>query len=149
MKHLPILLGSLLIFSCNSKPKDSFSYSAKNEEVAITTEHSGKKLMETNCYICHSPTASHDTRLAPPMEAVKRHYIDDNTTKEEFIKSMQNWIKNPTADNAKMYGAVKRFGLMPKQAFSEETINNIADYMFDNDIEKPEWFDEHHKGNKK
>ena len=33
---------------------------------------------------------------------------------------MQSWIKNPTMENAKMYGAVRRFGLMQKQAFPEE-----------------------------
>ncbi|EDP70123.1 phosphoribosylaminoimidazole-succinocarboxamide synthase [Flavobacteriales bacterium ALC-1] len=148
MKHLSILLGSLIIFSCNSKTKDTFSYTAKTTEALVETDHVGKKLMETNCYVCHSPTASHDVRLAPPMEAIKRHYINDNTSKEAFIKSMQNWIKNPTEANAKMYGAVKRFGLMPKQDFSEETIRSIADYMYENDIDKPEWFDKHHKKNR-
>ena len=57
---------------------------------------------------------------------------------------MQNWIKNPTKENAIMYGAVERFGLMPKQAFPEETIQQIADYMFESEIEKPAWFDEHY-----
>ena len=48
-------------------------------------EHPGKKLMETNCYICHNPVTSHDNRLAPPMIAVKKHYKNENTTKKEFI----------------------------------------------------------------
>ena len=53
-----------------------------------------------------------------------------------------------------MFGAVKRFGVMPKQAFPEETIKQIADYMFEFEIEQPEWFDKHYdqehgKGNGK
>ena len=105
--------------------------------------HPGKKLMETNCYVCHSPTASHDDRIGPPMVAIKRHYIDDETTKEQFIADMKAWIKNPNETDAKMRGAVKRFGVMPKQAFPEETIEKIADYMYDFEIDQPEWFEDH------
>ena len=42
-----------------------------------------------------------------------------------------------------MPGAVKRFGAMPKQYFPEETIEKISDYMFDNTIDQPEWFEAH------
>ena len=105
--------------------------------------HPGKKLMETNCYVCHSPTASHDDRIGPPMVAIKRHYIDDETTKEQFISDLKAWIKNPNEADAKMRGAVRRFGVMPKQAFPEETIEKIADYMYDFEIDQPEWFEDH------
>lgn len=109
------------------------------------TTHPGKTLMETNCYVCHSPTGNHDDRIGPPMIAIKKHYIDSNTSKEEFIASMQAWIKNPNESDAKMFGAVKRFGVMPKQAFPEETIKQISEYMYDFDIEQPEWFEDHYK----
>lgn len=108
-----------------------------------TKNHPGKKLMETNCYVCHSPTASHDDRIGPPMVAIKRHYIDDETTKEQFIEDIQAWIKNPNETDARMRGAVRRFGVMPKQAFPEETIEKIADYMYDFEIDQPEWFEDH------
>ncbi|MEO9570505.1 MAG: DUF3365 domain-containing protein [Polaribacter sp.] len=133
--------------SCKNSERPS--YSKKN---LTSKEHVGKRLMETNCYICHNPTATEDNRIGPPMIAIKRHYKKDNTTKEEFINAMQTWIKNPTNENAKMFGAVKRFGLMPKQIFPKETIEQIADYMFDNEIEQPEWFEEHYnkeRGNSK
>lgn len=135
---------SIFLFSCQDTKRPS--YAKKEVSSKITTQqHPGKKLMIANCYVCHSPSASHENRIAPPMVAVKKHYLDANTTKEQFTASLQNWIENPTKENAKMYGAVKRFGLMPKQAFPKETITQIAAYMFDNDIEKPEWFDAHEK----
>ncbi|MCT4629981.1 DUF3365 domain-containing protein [Winogradskyella sp.] len=135
-----IIILSVFIFSCNdSKDKNISSFDKQLE----ANNHPGKKLMETNCYVCHSPTASHDDRIGPPMIAIKKHYIDEKTTKKEFIVSMQSWIKNPNEADAKMRGAVKRFGVMPKQGYPEETIAKIADYMFDFDIDKPEWFDEH------
>lgn len=107
-------------------------------------EHPGKKLMETNCYVCHSPTASMDDRIGPPMIAIKKHYLTEGISKEQFIADIQNWIKNPNETDAKMLGAVKKFGIMPKTPYPEETINQIADYMFDNDIEEPEWFEAHY-----
>ena len=105
--------------------------------------HPGKKLMETNCYVCHSPTASQEDRIGPPMIAIKKHYINENTTKEEFVNAMRAWVKNPIEENAKMFGAVRRFGVMPKTPYPEETIELISEYMFNNEIEQPEWFEEH------
>ena len=144
-----IVFVSALIFSCNNAKKENYVSAEKKENVQL---HPGKKLMETNCYVCHSPTASEKDRIGPPMIAIKKHYIDGNTSKEEFVASMQAWIKNPNKEDAKMFGAVKRFGVMPKQSFPEETIKQIADYMFDNNIEQPEWFEKHfneEKGMKK
>jgi cytochrome c2 len=138
---MAFLVLALVLSACNSGDKNKDTY-GRTDEPSNTMDHPGKQLMETNCYVCHSPTASHDNRIGPPMVAIKRHYINESTTKQEFIKAMQDWIKNPNAEDAKMPGAVKRFGVMPKQAFPEKTIDSIADYMFDNTIEQPEWFEE-------
>ena len=62
---------------------------AKSSNNLAVYEHPGKKLMETNCYVCHSPTASHEGRIGPPMIAVKKHYMNSDTSKKEFIASMQ------------------------------------------------------------
>ena len=60
--------------------------------------------MEINCYVCHSPKATEGSRIAPPMIAIKKHYIGEKTTKEEFIKSMQKWIQFPTKKMQKCLG---------------------------------------------
>lgn len=140
MRYIIALLVPIFILSCNNSKNMDLSAFEKNIQA---NNHPGKKLMETNCYVCHSPTASHDDRIGPPMIAIKKHYINDETTKEQFIADIQSWIKNPNESDARMRGAVRRFGVMPKQAFPEETIEKIADYMFDFDIEQPEWFEEH------
>jgi nitrate reductase cytochrome c-type subunit len=139
MKYNVLILILIGFFSCKKSNEPSYVKKNLNQEI-----HPGKKLMETRCYVCHSPAGSHDDRIAPPMIAVKKHYISEGTTKEAFIASMQNWIKNPTEENAKMRGAVRKFGVMPKQYFSEKNIKEISDYLFDNDIEEPEWFQEHY-----
>ena len=117
------------------------------EDVAIMqkNEHPGKKLMETYCYACHNPVTSHDNRLAPPMIAVKKHYKKENTTKKEFIDNIKKWVKAPSEKISKMPGAIRNFGIMPYAPYEEEDIEQIADYIFDNDIEQPEWFEEHYQ----
>lgn len=118
-------------------------YQAISSKEIKESGHPGKALMEKNCYLCHNPTTAHDNRIAPPMIAIKKHYITETTTKEEFIKDMQEWIKNPAETNAKMPGAVRKFGVMPKAYYPEESIEKIADYMFDNEIDQPDWFESH------
>ncbi len=133
----------LLFASCNDSKK-GVSYAIKNNNFKKDTIHPGKKLMETYCYACHDATTSEDKRLAPPMIAIKRRYIFKDTSKEEFITDMQNWIKNPTEKEAKMFGAVRRFGVMQKLPYPDDVIEQIADYMYDYEIEQPEWFEEHY-----
>ncbi|WP_396600380.1 DUF3365 domain-containing protein [Algibacter sp. R77976] len=146
MKKIVLLtLLSIFIFSCNNSKNKEYSAFEKQMEA---NKHPGKKLMETNCYVCHSPTASEADRIAPPMIAIKKHYIKNETSKEEFIEAMQAWIKNPNEDDAKMFGAVRRFGVMPKTPYPEETIKQIADYMYDFEIDQPEWFEDHYNQEK-
>ena len=118
---------------------------------STTKEHPGKKLMETQCYICHSPTAPEkEGRIGPPMIAIKAHYIDDETTKEAFTNAMWNFIKKPSEDKAKLRGAVRRFGIMPYQIYKKEEIAQIAEYIYDYQIDEPSWFKEHwENGHKK
>ncbi|MCB0466756.1 MAG: DUF3365 domain-containing protein [Aequorivita sp.] len=148
MKFLAILFFISFFTACNTNTRNEYLAIAENTvntETEIIQEHPGKKLMENNCYVCHNPKTAEDAMIAPPMVAVKMHYISGETSKEEFIVAMVEWSKNPSEEKSKMPGAVKKFGLMPYQFYPEETIKQIADYMYDNDIEEPQWFDAHYK----
>lgn len=143
---LPIAFFLLLLVSCNDSKKANYS-NQTDVEVKTTTytasNHPGKKLMESKCYVCHNPSTDHDSRIAPPMVAIKSHYLSDDTSKEEFTNAVWSFVKQPSKDKTKMRGAVKRFGVMPYQSFSEEDIKLISDYMYDFEIDEPEWFKEH------
>ena len=138
-----LCFGILLLVGCNKK---------KNEYESISTieaqeiqEHPGKKLMKVHCYVCHDAVTSEDKRVAPPMIAIKRRYMMvEVESKEEFITNIQNFVKNPTLENAIMYGAIKKFGVMSRMVYPESIIEKIADYMYDNELEKPEWFEAHY-----
>jgi hypothetical protein len=139
MKKIIILISSLtFLASCGGEQTE-------NEEIANGVPHAGKALMELNCNSCHSPSAGENARIAPPLIAVKKHYLENGMSKEDFIKAIQKWIENPSEDISKMPGAIRKFGIMAKVDYPKETIEQIADYLFTNEVEKPAWFDEHYK----
>lgn len=140
-----IVIGVSLFFalaSCSDTNKQAY-IAYDNANLVVAEPHPGKQLMETYCYVCHSPTASEEDRIGPPMIAIKKHYITEATSPEEFELALQKWMQNPNEADAKMFGAVRRFGVMAKIPVPEEAISEIADYMFHNEIEQPEWFAEH------
>ena len=140
-----ILIVSTFISCENSKKEVYTSKTELEKDYSLTSnEHPGKKLLEQNCYICHNPTTIEENRIAPPMIAIKKRYISSSTIKSEFKRILHEWIKNPNEKDAKMFGAVRRFGVMPKTPYPEETIDQIADYMFDHEIEQPTWFEDHY-----
>ncbi len=149
MKILFTSLLMLTILSCKN-PKESEDFNKKSGTQETTAEYSGKKLMETHCYLCHSPNAPEgEGRIAPPMIAIKARYIDEETTRAEFVASIKAFVENPSVDKVHLRGAFNRFGLMPKQSFPEGSVEKIAEFMFDYQIEAPDWFTEHwrSKGN--
>ncbi|MEO9894037.1 DUF3365 domain-containing protein [Aurantibacter sp.] len=146
MKNV-ILVAVLLIFASCKDAKQSESKpiedSTKDETGLASQQHPGKKIMETECYMCHNPKASESSMIAPPMIAIKKFYIDSNTTKDSFTQALMLWINNPEAPS-KMPMAQEKFGKMPYLPYSEETVKMIAEYMYDYDLEKPKWFDAHY-----
>lgn len=85
--------------------------------------------------------------IAPPMIAIKARYSKDAKSKKEFMADIWNFVEKPAQDKAKLKGAVKRFGLMPYQPYAQENIEAIAAFIYDYEIEKPEWFEQHWQKN--
>lgn len=103
-----------------------------------------KPAMIVTCFACHNPKApSHEEILAPPFAAVKFRYQMMYKTKEEFAQAVYDYVINPTEEKALMFGAVRRFGVMPALPLPEDQIKAIANYIYDNDVEAPDWFAEH------
>ncbi|WP_232778373.1 c-type heme family protein [Salegentibacter sediminis] len=131
MKRFILLLSLIiLVASCKDK-KDSY----KEPELiakAGSQEHPGKALMEKHCYACHSPESG--IRLGPPMSMVQMHYLMDDITREDFIADIMNFVKEPTEEKARMYGAIRNFGLMPYQDFPDSVIRQLADYLYEAEL---------------
>lgn len=106
----------------------------------------GLSLLEKKCYSCHNPTSPEHARLAPPMIAVKKHYLNgENKSKEAFTTAFTRFLQDPSIEKSKMPNAVKRFGLMPKMNFNPDDLEIIAHYLYNHDIESPEWFEAHYR----
>lgn len=128
MKRILLLL-SLMCFVSSCKDKRDRYEEPKMVADASSQEHPGKALMEQYCYACHSPESG--TRLGPPMSMVQMHYFEEGISKEDFVADIVNFVKEPTEENARMYGAIRNFGLMPYQDFPDSVITQIAEYLYD------------------
>ena len=146
MKKYPYVLVLLIMFSaCRDSQRvimESSVNKAETESAQVEKQHPGKQLLERDCYSCHDPKASRAAMIAPPMEAIKRHYIDSSITKEEFTQALIRWVNDPETET-KMPGAHKKFGPMPYMPNPDGVITQIADYLYENEIDRPEWFDAH------
>ncbi len=154
-KNLLILTGIILILtSCNTeKKKDLYAavtVTEKTNAIAstiINQDKEGYELLKNNCYVCHNPkAASHDDIIAPPFKAVKMHYSRNFDNKETFVNAIINWVQNPTEEKALMFGAVRRFNVMPKLNLPKEDLKKIATYLYNNEPESPNWMGNHMKG---
>jgi len=137
-----ILLSGIV--SCKQSPKTSDVDSGPVAQMEAFSPEEAKKLMEAKCYLCHNPTAPEKgKRIGPPMVDIKAHYLDVHKDKEAFVNGIMEFVSAPSEENTLMQGAVRRFGVMPAQQFPETEVKKIAEYMFDYQIEEPDWFKEH------
>ena len=145
---LALALSSSLLMSC--KDKSQVIHPSNEKEIKLSKESlsEGFQLVESNCFSCHSPNASIENRIAPPMEAIKKHYITEDVSQEQFVNDLLSFLHDPTIEKSKMPNAVKRFNLMPKMDFSDTQIQNIAAYIYQTELEKPDWFEEHYQAEK-
>jgi mono/diheme cytochrome c family protein len=140
----------LVLFSSCNKQKSSEDFSTNTPANSETENAEALALFQQKCYACHSVTTkSHDEIIAPPMIAVKKRYSMQFDNKEDFVNAVVAYAHDPKAENALMIGAVNKFKAMPKQAFQEEDLKKIATYIYDNEIETPEWFEGHFQQNHK
>ena len=136
------LFVTVVILSCQrNESKQTTVAAVVNQPTAAEVDYG---LLKMYCYPCHNPSApSHDVILAPPLEAVKYRYKLSYPDKEAFVNAVTTMMLNPKKDKALMIGAVEQFGLMNATALSEEKIRTIAAYIYDTELEKPVWFQEH------
>ena len=101
----------------------------------------GFTLLQANCMNCHSPNKDADHKIAPTLAEVKMAYIEKSSSVEAFMKDIRTFVNNPTKENAKMKGAVKKYGLMPAMDFTGSELNAMAAYLYVTQLEKDEWYD--------
>jgi len=103
------------------------------------------EVVQTNCLSCHSVSAKHEptNAIAPPLFAVKNH-LSEFSDRDAFIAHVSEWVKSPDAENARMPGAVKKFGLMPALPLADDVLAEISAWLYDTPMNKPNWYAEHY-----
>jgi mono/diheme cytochrome c family protein len=132
-----------LAFSCSNSEKKVDN--AKEQKLANIsnneTYEEGLEIFSTNCVNCHSPRGTgKNQRVAPPIKAIKRHYLDAETSEEEFVSNLTNFLMNPKEENSRMPGALEKFGLMPNLGMTKEQYEAVAKYIYSSQVEDPDWY---------
>ncbi|MEN8186039.1 MAG: cytochrome c [Bacteroidota bacterium] len=144
-KSIVFLFLTVLIFvSCKENKKELTDVKEELQKTDSVQVSEAYTLLKTKCYACHNPNAeSHDNIIAPPMAAVKKRYLRIYDEKESFVEAITNWSIDPKEEKAIMRGAVSQYNVMPYQNFKEEDMRKIASYIFENELEVPDWFEAH------
>jgi cytochrome c len=109
-------------------------------------ENESAALYKANCSSCHGNTGGMDMhkRVAPPIVAVRMHYLGSYPEKDAFVLAVSQWVEKQDASQSLMRGAIRRFNIMPPISIAKEDAEKIAAYIFDGDIDKPAGFDQHY-----
>lgn len=115
--------------------------------LADAREIDGETLFKTYCSSCHGLSGGMDMnkRVAPPIAAVRLHYIGKYQDKVPFVEAVANWVEHQDADKSMMRGAIRRFNIMPPISIARKDAEKIAAYIYQGDIEKPAGFEKHVK----
>ena len=147
MRYFWLPLLSIFIFSCTSNSSVDEIQTTTKEEDRTALYAEGKRLMENKCYVCHNPNVKEKHLIAPPLVDVKKaYYVNDE---EEFVHSFIAFLNSPDQAKAKLPDAVEKYGLMPYQRYDTESLRKIALYMYNNQIQEPEWWEGTQQGAKK
>ena len=110
--------------------------SAPNQQ----TLASGFQGLEVACFSCHSPDPGAAAPVAPTMAAIREGYLTIGADFESFSAAIERFVKTPTIENAVLPGAVEKFGLMPKLSIDDGVLNAIAYYLYQSDLQDPNWY---------
>ncbi|MCF6190785.1 MAG: cytochrome c [Cocleimonas sp.] len=133
MKILRILLVTLTIFFTQISFADKDKYEA------------GEKLYKTNCAVCHGSSSGMDLkkRIAPPIAAVRMHYINTFPDEDSFVQAISGWVENQDESKSMMRGAIRKFNIMPPISIPKEDAMKIAAYIYGGNLDSPKGLKKH------
>ncbi|MCP4074893.1 MAG: cytochrome c [Gammaproteobacteria bacterium] len=115
-------------------------------QTAFAAEHQqGEQLYKVYCDACHGMSGGMDMskRVAPPIAAVRMHYIGYYRDEDSFVNAVSGWVEKQDPNRSLMRGAIRRFNLMPPVAIKNEDARKIARYIYAGNLQKPAGMEEH------
>lgn len=118
-------------------------------ETPMVSREQGMRLVATYCLACHRNQASEELQrrsLGPTLWATRERYLEVHAEEEAFVRAMTDFMQAPTEADALMPGAVRQFGLMPRQGLPREDLEATARAVYHAEgFGPPEWWDTHER----
>lgn len=147
MKTPLLALIVLMTLSAFSFGEEQAGKTPSESKIGIAESASalpGRQAFEQICMACHKYERQLPM-LAPPVFAVKDHYIRMYSTEQDFVNAIVTFASKPDAKKSLMPGAIAKFNLMPPLPLPREQLESIASFIFRADLTKPDWYDAHYK----
>ncbi len=135
-----ILASIIVIAGCGKEEKRE----VKTDTKSVAKELSAQQLFDTKCGICHWQQMP-EKPVAPPVFNVKRRYLMQYPSEQEFTDAVVNWVENPEHEKALLRGAVERFNVMPKLGYTAKEVRKIANYIYRTDFPMPKGMKHHNE----
>lgn len=148
MRYLHTIALSIIIMAfaaCGEAPKTTANkepaQKAPVQQNIDPAMAAGFKLLQDGCFSCHNPNPDAQVHLAPSLAEIKKAYTEGVETFEGFEEKLSRFVNNPSAENVIMPEALEKYGPMPKFDYSEQQLRDIANYIFHQPVEAPDWYE--------
>jgi len=126
-KTIFLILVAGFLGAMNSFFAKSFHSSPNQQILAIHYQvQTPADFYQKQCGFCHTS----EELIAPDMNKIKNTYMDKFKTKEEFIKAIVRFVKNPDKKEAIYKDGIDNFMDMPKMPFKEAQVKAVAEYIY-------------------
>lgn len=116
--------------SCSPEQEKNFISSAVAAESMENGPLNAEELYTASCQSCHSmrPPA----KAAPPIVGLAARYRTVYGNKEDAVEAMVSFMKTPDAGKSALGSrAIQRFGLMPAMSLSDEELEGVSGWLWD------------------
>ena len=138
--RLVVLVVAVCLSACEKAPRVDLSSAPAG---AI---EQGIGWMATHCLICHRvDDLTIDEMLAPPLWAVRAHYLAEYPEPQTFVNAVTAFVIDPQADRSLLPYAVEHYGLKAPVSLDEEKIRAVAWAIYAGQVERPVWAREYKK----
>lgn len=115
--------------------------STKNTRIlADNHKSSAMTFIRENCISCHEPYTT-VSQIAPSFQQINVAYNTQFKSKKEALAHWVRFVNDPVIKNVVMKDAIQHYGLMPKRAYNQDELMNIATFILEMDFETRDWED--------
>jgi len=127
---LIISISFLLLSFTNDNSKTYLNKTLlKNINKDFNSRFDPRSFYEKQCSFCHNPSG----KIGPPMEQVKKVYLEKYPNYNDFVNNMTAFVLNPVNENRLIKENMGIYGIMPPNMFKDSLkIKKVVQYIYKN-----------------